>query len=219
MRFDPERHHRRSIRLKGYDYSQPGAYFVTVCTKDRACVFGEVLNGGMRLNAYGEIAQACWEAISNHFRHVELDKFVVMPNHVHGILWIVRRVGAHAVGARHAVPLRGIVPHTPLSRSSWERFGNPVAGSIPTVIRSFKSAVTKRVNELRGTPGIAVWQRNYYEHIIRNEESLNRIREYILTNPMRWMLDRENPHRDGTDEFDQWLDRFGNKSNRGTNAR
>ena len=196
MRFDPERHHRRSIRLKGYDYSQPGTYFITICAHDRACLFGEVVDGEMRLNEYGHIVRRCWEEIPLHFPHAELDTFVVMPNHVHGI--VILTVGArHDVGARHAVPL----PHT-------EQFGKPVPGSIPTIVRSFKSATTRHINALRGTPGAPVWQRNYYEHIVRNEESLNRIREYILTNPIRWAMDWENPHREGVDSVDEWMNSF-----------
>jgi REP element-mobilizing transposase RayT len=202
MRFDPERHHRRSIRLKGYDYSQPGAYFITICTQDRACLFGEVVDGEIRLNEYGHIAWRCWAEIPLHFPHAELDAFVVMPNHVHGI--VILTVGARhdVVGARHAVPLQNGV------FGKMEQFGKPVPGSIPTIVRSFKSASTRHINALRGTPGAPVWQRNYYEHIVRNEESLNRIREYIVTNPMRWALDHENPYREGIDTFDEWMNRF-----------
>ena len=181
--FDPDKHHRRSIRLPGYDYTQAGAYFVTVCTWNRECLFGDVVDGEMRLNELGEIVRACWHEIPDHFPHVGSDEFVIMPNHVHGILVIVE---TNVVGARHAVPLQN---------QCTEQFGKPLAGSIPTIIRSFKSAVTKRINDLRGTPGVSVWQRNYYEHVIRDEESLNRIRQYIVENPRRWHLDRENPDR------------------------
>lgn len=104
MKYDPEKHHRHNIRLKGYDYSQAGAYFITIVTHDRACLFGEVVDGEMQLNGWGEIVKRCWQEIPAHFPHVALDAFVVMPNHVHGILWIV---GGHDdVGARIAVPLR-----------------------------------------------------------------------------------------------------------------
>lgn len=187
--FDPDKHRRRSIRLPGYDYTRPAAYFVTVCTRNRECLFGDVVDGEMRLNELGETVRACWHEIPDHFPHVGLDEFVIMPNHVHGILVIVETnvVGARHVGARHAVPLR--------QTQRTEQFGKPLAGSIPTIIRSFKSAVTKRINDLRGTAGITVWQRNYYEHVIRDEESLNRIRQYIIENPRRWHLDRENPDR------------------------
>ena len=173
MKYDPKKHHRRSIRLKGYDYCQVGAYFVTIVTQDRVCLFGAVVDGEMRLNDAGRMVAQCWQQIPAHFPHVELDEFVMMPNHVHGIIIVV--------GARHAVPLP-------------ERFGKPVSGSLPTIIRSFKSAATKRINELRGTTGTRVWQRNYYEHIIRDEQSWDRIREYIVNNPLQWELDRLNPN-------------------------
>jgi len=189
MTFSSERHHRRSIRLKGYDYTQPGAYFVTICTRDREPLLGRVVDGHMVLNACGEMVRACWREIPDHFPHVALDAFVVMPNHVHGILWIVGDVGA-----RHAVPLHNAEP-----MPNQEQFGKPVPGSIPTIIRAFKSAVTRRINEHRGTPGAPVWQRNYYEHIIRTtvgahgRSPLDAIRRYIAENPLRWYLDGENP--------------------------
>ncbi|GBD26328.1 hypothetical protein HRbin30_01660 [bacterium HR30] len=134
----------------------------------------------MRLNKFCEIARHCWLDIPAHFPRAELDAFVVMPNHVHGVIVIVDGRG------------------TPC-RAPTERFGRPVTGSIPAVIRSFKSAVTKHINEQRSTPGAQIWQRNYYEHIIRDEVSLNRIRQYIVDNPLRWDLDRENPEIVGAD--------------------
>jgi REP element-mobilizing transposase RayT len=182
MNHDLNKRHRRSIRLKGYDYTQPGAYFVTICTQDRACLFGEVVDGQMRLNEFGEIVRECWLAIPDHFSHTVLDEFVIMPNHVHGIISIVDASTdvTVVVGATHASPLR-IRPRGPERKS------------IGAIVGSFKSATTKRINGPRGTPGVPVWQRNYYEHIIRNQESLNRIRQYILDNPQRWSSDRENP--------------------------
>jgi len=194
MPYDPERHHRRSIRLKGYDYTQPGAYFVTIVTQNRACLFGEVVEGQMRLNEAVHLAQRCWTDIPNHFPHVQLDAFIIMPNPVHGILVIAHHAAPDDVGARHAVPQP---PRTASHTPTVEQFGKPVHGSIPTIVRSFKSATTRHINILRGTPGAPVWQPNYYEHIIRDERSLNRIREYIVTNPLRWHLDHENPARTG----------------------
>ena len=184
MRYDPEQHHRRSIRLPGWDCAGAGVCFVTICTHGRACLFGEVVDGETRLSEYGQIVWACWVEIPAHFPHAEMDAFVVMPNHVHGIIMLVEQTG---VGARHAVPLQNGTP------PRMERFGNPVPGSIPTVIRSFKSAVTKRINALRDAPGAPVWQRNYYEHIVRDEEELGHIRECILGNPADWATDENNP--------------------------
>ncbi len=201
MTFDPEKHHRRSIRLPNYDYSQSGLYFITICTHNRECLFGDVVDGKMILNEFGNVAQQCWLEIPQHFEHVELDAFVVMPNHVHGIIVIkndgtqnagaIQNVGEnnnvgarhHNVGARHAVPLQ------------FEQFGKPVPGSIPTIIRSYKSAVSKQINQIRQTRGIPVWQRNYYEHIVRDEMDLHRIRQYIMDNPKNWGMD-ENYRRD-----------------------
>ncbi len=181
MTFDPEKHHRRSIRLPGYDYSQPGAYFITICTHNREYLFGDVADGKMILNEFGNVAQQCWLEIPQHFKHVKLDAYVIMPNHVHGIIFIVGS-RHHNVGARHAVPLQ------------FEQFGKPVPGSIATIIRSYKSAVSKQINQIRQTPGMPVWQRNYYEHIIRNEMDLHRIRQYIMNNPKNWEMD-ENYRR------------------------
>lgn len=175
MTYHPGKHHRRSIRLSGYDYSQNGAYFVTLCTHNRHCLFGKIADGAMQMNDAGNIVRQCWDAIPIHFPRIEIDELVVMPNHIHGIV---------------VIDGRGTACRAP----TVERFGQPISGSIPTVMRSFKSAVTKRINEMYGSPGARLWQRNYWEHIIRNEDELNRIRQYIIDNPARWEIDRENPN-------------------------
>lgn len=186
------RHHRHSIRLRGYDYTQPGAYFVTICAHQREPLFGEVVDGEMRLNEFGEIVREEWFRTAEIRPNVELfdDEFVVMPNHIHGIIWIVDdTVGATrrvAPTTRRVAPTRG-----------------PVPGSIGAIIGQFKSIVTKHINALRGTPGTPIWQRNYWEHIIRNEHALNAIRQYICDNPARWSLDRYNPHAVGPDPMAQ----------------
>lgn len=183
MRFQPEPHHRRSIRLRGYDYTQTGAYFVTICTYQRECLLGEVVDGSMTPSQQGRIVELCWQRISQHFPTVEVDSFTLMPNHVHGVLWFSGRGKAcRRVGAQHAAPLPPNQKALAIEPSS-----------LATIVRSFKSAATKHVNEIRGTPGFPLWQRNYYEHIIRNEEELTRIRNYIVNNPLQWELDRENP--------------------------
>lgn len=195
MPYDPDKHHRRSLRLKEYDYTQPGAYYITLCTKARQCLFGDVVKGEMRLNSLGHIAFTCWQAIPNHFPHVELDAFVVMPNHLHGILVIsdaldrARQCRAPTIQQNHI--------------SKTEGFGKPVSGSIPTVIRSYKSAVTKRINLICNTKYTSlIWQRDLYEHVSRYEESLHSIRQYITENPQRWADDPENPqHYSGTQAF------------------
>jgi REP element-mobilizing transposase RayT len=222
-------HQRRSIRLAGYDYAGDGAYFVTICAYQRACLFGTVVDGEMRLNAAGAAVERCWEGITAHFPQVILDSYVVMPNHVHGIVIIdnsvlegwqgrarravplqhnsalgdprleretgvgtanIPNIDEHSVGARHAVPGNGSTTHDRNADDDRLRqFGVPVAGDLATIIRSFKSAATKAVNAIRGTEGPGVWQRNYYEAIIRNEKMLNGIRQYILANPAHWAQD------------------------------
>jgi REP element-mobilizing transposase RayT len=183
MKYNPECHHRRSIRLKGYDYSQAGAYFVTIVTKDQVCLFGEVVGEGMRLNEYGVIADHVWLAIPDHFLSVELDDYIIMPNHIHGIIVITE-----TVGATHASSLQNMSPLQNMSSMP-----GPQPQSVSSIVGSLKSAVTKRINEIRQTFGTPIWQRNYYEQIIRDEESLQRIRQYILDNPAQWAFDKENP--------------------------
>jgi putative transposase len=182
MAYDPSIHHRRSIRLKGFDYTQPGAYFVTIVAHRRLPIFGEITGGVVQLNACGKIARAEWLRTSAIRCEIQLDEFVVMPDHFHAIVTIVE-CGGGSVGAR-----RRCAP-------TIEQFSNPIAGSIPTIVRGYKSAVTSRINQLRGSPGAPVWQRNYHEHIIRNADELSRIREYIRNNPAAWETDDEYHHQ------------------------
>jgi REP element-mobilizing transposase RayT len=169
--------HRRSIRLPGYVYAQAGWYFVTICTRERKCLFGDVEGGTMRLNPDGQIVKELWEDLPNHFQYLTLEQFTLMPNHLHGILIIAE----HRRGTACRAPTRS------------EAFGKPVPGSLPTIILSFKSAAPKSINHIRSSPSALVWQRNYYEHVIRNEKTLNRIRQYIIDNPAKWGEDPENP--------------------------
>ncbi|MFZ0131979.1 MAG: transposase [Desulfobacterales bacterium] len=171
-------HHRRSIRLQGYDYSRAGAYFVTICTKHRKCLYGNIVEGRMRMNEAGLMVQACWDAIPDHFPQVELDAFVLMPNHVHGILSMV---GSITVGAKNFSPL---TPFTPLTHP------HGTSKTIGSVVRGFKIGVTKWMRH--NTAVRDIWQRNYWERIIRDEVELNRIREYIQNNPVQWETDPLN---------------------------
>jgi putative transposase len=190
VRHDPERHHRRSIRLKGHDYTQPGAYFVTICTRERECLFGHVVNGEMRLNDAGEIAQRGWEDIPRHFPLVELDAFVIMPNHVHGVIVIQGRGEASAINLRVSK-----TPSKPDASPLRQHPNGTQPGSLSAFVQNFKSISTRRMNAARGSPGTPIWQRGYYEHVIRNEDELKAIREYILGNPARWDEDEDNPLR------------------------
>jgi len=159
---------------------------VTICTHQQVCLFGEVSGDSVALNPLGRVVEEEWLKTAIIRPDVVLDEYVVMPNHVHGIIMITK----HGRGTMHRAP-------------TTERFGKPVLGSLPTIVRAFKRAATKRINHLRGTPGLPVWQRNYYEHIIRDDAGLNRIREYIVYNPQRWHLDRYNPDAIDYDEFDR----------------
>ncbi|MGD9486401.1 MAG: transposase [Calditrichaceae bacterium] len=203
MTYHPEIHHRRSIRLREYDYSQSGAYFVTMCAQNRECLFGEITDGKMILNDAGRVVEQCWNDITIHFPHVELDEFVIMPNHVHGILIITdANVGAknisprpkntknrQDVGAKNFSPL----PETSQQSSPPTTNQHPrgTSKTIGSVIRGFKIGVTKWMRQ--NTEFYHIWQRNYYERVIRDENELNRIREYIINNPIKWEMDRENP--------------------------
>ncbi len=262
MKYYSKKPLKKSIRLKGYDYSQPNKYFVTMCTQNRALLFGDIIDGKMVLNEMGRIAQQCWYDIPLHFPHVKLDEFIIMPNHIHGIIVIVERPQrirkppknqSHSlspeiqsrslspeiqsrslspeiqsrslspVEAWRAVPQlflsqsslsqsslsqsslsqsslsQSSLSQSSLSQSSQQvresledkgirRFGKPIPGSLPTIIGSFKAAVTKQINQLHNTPRAKLWQPNYYEHIIRNKRELNIIRRYIINNPIKWAL-------------------------------
>lgn len=183
-RYDPDRHHRRSVRLKGYDYAQSGVYFTTICTEQRDCLSGEVVDGTMRLNPYRAAAAASWNGIPEHFASADVDEFVVMPNHIHGVVLIIPAadVGMGVLGTACRAPTA-------------ESFGRPVSHSLATILRSFKSATTKQINEMRATPGTRVWQRNYYERVLRDDRELDAVREYITRNPLNWMDDENHPAR------------------------
>lgn len=197
-------HRRDSLRLPSYDYSAAGAYFVTICIKDRVCLLGDVVDGELMCNDAAWMVQAVWEDMPHCYTGVVLDAFVVMPNHVHGILIFtdtvrtiphgatdgetLRSGGIHG-GAIHELPLRMVtlVLNPGMMKKARRNMG------LSKIVGRFKMNSAKRINEMRDTPGVAVWQRNYYEHIIRNEETLDRLRQYITNNPVQWALDRENP--------------------------
>ena len=188
-KFDPNKHHRKSIRLDGYDYSQAGAYFVTIVTYQRDCLFGKIENEEMLLNDFGKIADECWLAIPEHFPNVELGAHVIMPNHVHGVVVIcddesASHLGTTDDGRRGAALLR------PYDDDNTHKI-NVKPGSLGAIVRSYKSAVSYRINKEHNATGI--WQRNYYEHIIRNADEANRIHLYIEANPAQWDDDDENP--------------------------
>jgi REP element-mobilizing transposase RayT len=184
-RFDPQRHHRRSIRLPGYDYSQAGSYFVTICAQDRECLFGDVVDGRVVLNDAGWMAQIVWDELTEHYPDMQLDEYVVMrmPNHFHGIVILV---GAPLVGALSQEQRAGTTAPTTVAPT----LGNIIGAYKPITTDQYVASVKQH-----GWPPFnrRVWQRNYYEHVVRDDDELDRIREYIATNPARWEHDRENP--------------------------
>jgi len=177
MKYDPEIHHRRSIRLQGYDYSRAGTYYLTICTQNREYLLGEIVNGVLRLNDAGEMVSRWYGELENKFPDIQCDAFVCMPNHVH---FIVVNVGADLC----------VRP---------EMVGEHTGSPLQRVVQWFKTMTTNeyirgvKQNNWSPFPG-KLWQRNYYEHIIRYENELNRIRQYIIDNPARWGTDRENPN-------------------------
>jgi len=188
MRFNPKIHHRRSIRLQGYDYSQPGLYYITICTQNKACIFGKINNGKMVLNGAGTMIKTIWSEIPVHYHGFDIHEFVVMPNHIHGIIQIISNPAPVGTGPR-ACP---------------DNDGQPIKGQpqgiAPTmtlfdIMHRFKSFTTNQYNK-----GVKqnnwhpfdkkLWQRNYYEHVIRNEKSYDQICEYIATHTLHWQDDK-----------------------------
>ncbi|MCM2265164.1 MAG: transposase [Desulfuromonadales bacterium] len=193
MTFNPEWHQRRSIRLKGYDYAAAGWYFVTLCTWQRECLFGEVVDGGMRLNEVGGLVETVWCRLPEHFASINLIDHVVMPNHFHGIVQITG-----SVGAKQGSPASPDVDGNHAKGKADEAFALPLhgtaSGSLCAVIQNFKSISTRRINKLRNNPAGPVWQRNYFERVIRDDNELAAIREYIVTNPLQWDADNNHPN-------------------------
>lgn len=186
-KYDPNKHHRRSIRLKGWDYRAAGYYFVTICSYQREHSFGYVIDGEVVLSELGKIIMDEWLQTAVIRPHITLDQFMIMPNHLHGIL-IFENPTEPTVGASGSLAHERDNPST-----SGRTTGTPLQnGSLGQVIGQFKSVVTKRYNKLQNAKGIKIWQRGYYERIVRNERELNAIRKYILENPARWAEDRDN---------------------------
>jgi putative transposase len=195
MPYNPDIHHRRSIRLKGYDYSQQGAYFVTICTHQRNFLFGKIVDGEMKLNTNGEIAKGCWLSIPRHFQNVELDEFVIMPNHLHGIILIVNNLETEgeALANQDSQQQQNLSSQCFAPAVAKIKINGTKSQSLAAIIQNYKSVSTRQVNRINKAKGNVIWQRNYYERIIRNEEALNNIRQYIITNPINWAEDKENP--------------------------
>ncbi len=180
-------HHRKSIRLQEFDYSQPGGYFVTLCTHEKVCVFGDVVEDEVRLSSIGIIAKRCWDEIPKHFPMAELDEYIVMPNHIHGII-VLNDHGRDGQlnGMNNTVGVEYIQPLP-------TNFQHVISNSLGSIVRSYKAAVSRECRKQNIYD--FSWQRNYYDHIIRDGKDLDRICEYIIENPIKWYLDENNPNR------------------------
>jgi putative transposase len=182
-KFDPQKHHRRSIRLKDFDYASEGAFYVTIVTQGRQCLFGEIIDGEMYLSKHGEIVQKWWNEIPIHFPNIEIGAFIIMPNHVHGIIFITNRRRDEVLSFHNQI--------NPNNEGGITSIPKPSLGQI---IAYFKYQSTKEMNAINNTGTISkLWQRNYYEHVIRNAKELQQKTDYIVSNPSRWKDDQENP--------------------------
>jgi REP element-mobilizing transposase RayT len=208
MKFNHDIHSRHSIRLKGYDYSKNGAYFITICAKNRECLFGKIIDGKMILNEFGRIVYDEWLKTNIIRNNVVLAEFIiVMPNHFHAIFNIDNKnvpvdvscvVGAYCNTPLRNMPLRNMpLRNMPLRNMPLRNmplritFASP-SQTVGAIVRGYKSSVTKLINDIRKTPGVPAWQRNYYEHIIRDETEYMRFSEYIINNPLNWASDENN---------------------------
>ena len=190
-------YHRRSIRLRGFDYREPRFYFITICADQQRKIFGEILNGESIPNQAGAIVHKCWDDLTHHFPNVRPDAFVVMPNHAHGIIQILSP---------------GEVP-SPVclsNRQPKREFRGTKSGSVAAVVQNLKSVSTRRIRTLSRDRSLKIWQRNYYEHIIRTEKSLNLIRLYIELNPRLWQegIELRDVHFHSEDEIAQLLRKY-----------
>ncbi|HEU5087382.1 MAG TPA: transposase [Roseiflexaceae bacterium] len=195
MGYDPQRHHRRSIQLRGYDYRTCGAYFVTVCVRRHSRVLGQVHNGKVFLSEWGTIVERTWHVLPERFP-VELDAFVIMPDHIHGMLWLIspetggpRSIPADQAGGSHLAGKAESHPDdTDDSHPAGKGGSRPALTTKPLggIIGALKTMSARQINVVRGTPGVPFWQRDFYERIVRDEAALWRIREYIRCNPQRW---------------------------------
>lgn len=200
MKYDRQKHHRRSIHLKGYDYTQTGAYFLTLCTWQRECLFGKIVNGEMQLSLYGEAVKYNWYYLNKRCSYVQLDAFTIMPDRVHGIIWLTDNDPTNTVDVGAGLEIASVwktnISSEPAptiydnnGKSTFFKSTHPKRRSLPEIIQGFKTSSATRINQLRCMAGVPVWQRNYYEHIIRNEEFLQKIRVYVINNPSFWQQD------------------------------
>jgi putative transposase len=190
----PNRHERKPNRARGYDYATPGAYFITACTRNRVPLFGDIVDGVMTLNEFGWIVAEAWKDLPQHYPHIILDDFVIMPNHIHGIIWLHRfyddgitQNDANCVGT-------GLRPVLTTDLTELSPPDDPILRhGLPEIMRAFKSFSARRINQLRNRTAVSVWQRSYWDRIIRDQGEFSHIQDYIRTNPSRWSRDTLNP--------------------------
>jgi putative transposase len=201
MKFNPQKYSRRSPRLAGYDYSLPGAYFITLVTHQREYLFGEVVNGEMKVNRPGKIVERAWKNLSLHYPQITLGAFVVMPNHVHGIVLINEndnsrggslwrgepKVNQSINGGEISPDVKKTRPYTNINQT---RSTKMMHHGLSEIVRAFKSFSARRINNLQNTHSAAIWQRSYYDHIIRSDQEFHNFCEYIQTNPQNWQEDQ-----------------------------
>jgi REP element-mobilizing transposase RayT len=186
-----QKRRRNSLRLQGNDYSQPGNYFITICVQDRRCILGKVVNFEMRLSVIGLIVRDCWAEIPSHFPNVALGAFQIMPNHLHGVITIEDQPLGNVIAPSTEDPCRGLINQTAVNPVG-AHHAAPRRGSLSTIVRSFKSAVTRQVHDRFLARG-PIWQRSFYDHIIRSDIDRYFIENYIQLNPIMWELDSDNP--------------------------
>lgn len=174
-----------STRLKNHDYSENGYYFVTVCVKNREYLFGEIENGSMKINEYGTIVKKCWDDLGNHYENLQLGEFVIMPNHVHGIMIIDNDIPIETGYKQKETGYK------PVSTKTKKKMMIKKHG-ISEFVRAFKTFSSRRINKLRNAQSVPVWQTRYYDHIIQNEKELSEICDYINNNPLKWEEDELN---------------------------
>jgi REP element-mobilizing transposase RayT len=170
---------RKAMRLKNYDYNQSGAYFITICIQQRECLLGNITNGMLQLNEYGEIVNKIWSELPKYFQSIDIDAAVIMPNHFHGIV----------INCDRNISTQNSTAYIQESSLFYQR-----KTKLGKIIAYFKYQTTKLINQKRTMEGVRVWQRNYYDHIIRSQESLEILRKYIIENPLHWTTDQLHPH-------------------------
>ncbi|HET9137345.1 MAG TPA: transposase [Candidatus Kapabacteria bacterium] len=169
MSSDAPQQRRKSTRLANHNYQEPGSYFITICSHNKAATFSTIKENSLHLSIYGEVIEQCWQEIPEHFRNTRLDSFVIMPNHIHGVI--------------HIDDWNTSKPIIAESMSSLK------PSSLGSIIASFKSASTKYIRKRVNDASVEIWQRNYYDRVIRNEKELLQVRQYIEANPLKWRED------------------------------